>query len=138
MRISDWSSDVCSSDLVVAQTLRPFAEITQRAGRPRTRGEIGGDARLLLRLLHDILHQAEAVGLTARHQIVELARRHHLVLCPPADPQPRPVRPRDVAVHVNAEGRPPEQRPPPPPPSDPTCIPPPPGPAPVPAAPHSA
>src|SRR3546814_17435710 len=114
MRISDWSSDVCSSDLVVAQTLRPFAEITQRAGRPRTRGEIGGDARLLLRLLHDILHQAEAVGLTAGHQMVELAGRHPLVLCPPADPPPRPRPRRDLAVSGNATGRPAEQRPRPP------------------------
>src|SRR3546814_21009595 len=32
MRISDWSSDVCSSDLRFPRHLRPLAQITSRAG----------------------------------------------------------------------------------------------------------
>src|SRR3546814_1573256 len=38
MRISDWSSDVCSSDLSLSGRLRPLAELEERRGLPtRTR-----------------------------------------------------------------------------------------------------
>src|SRR3546814_14320023 len=106
--------EVEAEDDVVAQTLRPFAEITQRAGRPRTRGEIGGDARLLLRLLHDILPQAQAVGLTAGPPLVAPSGPPHLLLCPPADPHPPPVPRPPAPVHVNAHIPPPHTAPPPP------------------------
>src|SRR3546814_12267789 len=40
MRISDWSSDVCSSDLPAAFDPRPRAD--RLAGRPRALGDAGG------------------------------------------------------------------------------------------------
>src|SRR3546814_7646576 len=45
MRISDWSSDVCSSDLTEAFTLRPYASLAYTfqgdAGTTRTVGYLG-------------------------------------------------------------------------------------------------
>src|SRR3546814_5458219 len=44
MRISDWSSDVCSSDLVRPRALRPGGD---RRGAPVGVPEVPGDLRLL-------------------------------------------------------------------------------------------
>src|SRR3546814_17576899 len=45
MRISDWSSDVCSSDLKGEGSERQFEPRIARPGRRRQRGEIKGIAR---------------------------------------------------------------------------------------------
>src|SRR3546814_2298538 len=46
MRISDWSSDVCSSDLPVRNLLRRVAPLRQRAGH-RFGGELVAEAGLI-------------------------------------------------------------------------------------------
>src|SRR3546814_2600025 len=53
MRISDWSSDVCSSDLLAVEFTRGISEIAVDDERHERRGQIVGDARLALRIFMD-------------------------------------------------------------------------------------
>src|SRR3546814_8118760 len=77
MRISDWSSDVCSSDLK--------SRALKRMGRrPRDWGRVGQiwQVRLPARLVDDIMPHAEARGCTPNElarRIVEAAIDHDLV-----------------------------------------------------------
>src|SRR3546814_10923204 len=68
MRISDWSSDVCSSDLVEAR-------LCQVGGEPRRGGdaEVGGDQQLL-QLLQRLVVQL-ALGEDAGDALAELGGR---------------------------------------------------------------
>src|SRR3546814_16687582 len=59
MRISDWSSDVCSSDLVVAEGAEPYPFLLQR--EIQVDGAVGGhpgkvDRRVILLAAIDIIH----------------------------------------------------------------------------------
>src|SRR3546814_15444765 len=81
MRISDWSSDVCSSDLVEAR-------LCQVGGEPRRGGdaEVGGDQQLL-QLLQRLVVQL-ALGEDAGDALAELGGRageHGLQSLTPAD-----------------------------------------------------
>src|SRR3546814_14615961 len=105
MRISDWSSDVCSSDLLVGRSHDAVDAVADDAERVDIEaavglvedGEAGGDeahlddlVALLLAArkadihvaLHHVHRDVERVGLLAG-AVPEIAR-HNLVLAPPA------------------------------------------------------
>src|SRR3546814_18012251 len=67
MRISDWSSDVCSSDLSVLQVIYLiFNEgYAASSGGSLTRHDLSAEAIRLARLLVQLLSEPEALGLLA-------------------------------------------------------------------------
>src|SRR3546814_18861625 len=85
MRISDWSSDVCSSDLEIAKDLgvvgigaerrvgvgpQPVAGVRQGCGDTEVPGDVGGGAQVLR---HEA--QGEAGGeLAGEHLLLQLVR----------------------------------------------------------------
>src|SRR3546814_7099782 len=75
MRISDWSSDVCSSDLVDGEDLRPEARelvgpLVGQHDADQERDQPDDGQRVEARLLHvgDQRHRADAPGLQQRAQ----------------------------------------------------------------------
>src|SRR3546814_6983769 len=75
MRISYWSSDVCSSDLCLP---RPFAELVEQVARGREGAGIGAlesEDRLLA--VADGEQRADALGIARRHHEKLLRQRQH-------------------------------------------------------------
>src|SRR3546814_3692948 len=69
MRISDWSADVCSSDLVVRQTTRDISNLASWTGNsPSVKISVtltNPNARVLVVFLQDALPAADAAALRA-------------------------------------------------------------------------
>src|SRR3546814_6434248 len=84
MRISDWSSDVCSSDLMAAQEVEAFLEGYQRqvnqsrahdtAERALAERELGALARKLDGLYDAIADELRSPGLSEKLQSLEAQR----------------------------------------------------------------
>ena len=87
----------------VAADARPVRHAVGDARHPpRPRRQLGRHARLLRRLLEQRLHGGKARRDSSRHEIVELARGHTLVLGAPAHPQVQAVGAAHAAVHMDA------------------------------------
>src|SRR3546814_14520199 len=99
MRISDWSSDVCSSDLLFGKALRdlyrvlPGQAVDDEQGFDRTRG-----ARHRLHFIHQLLVDVEPARGVEHEDVIalELRRLHRALrvfdrLLPADDPQRRAV-----------------------------------------------
>src|SRR3546814_8137800 len=88
MRISDWSSDVCSSDLLVARSQADAAEDGRRGDADPGVREIGGeqrDAGAGHRGVHDVERQWRAARIAPQPEAQQgAARTNH-----PADDQDR-------------------------------------------------
>src|SRR3546814_3483785 len=69
MRISDWSADVCSSDLVVRQTTRDISNLASWTGNsPSVKISVtltNPNARVLVVFLQDALPASDAAALRA-------------------------------------------------------------------------
>src|SRR3546814_7329501 len=72
MRMSDWSSDVCSSDLLVVARLAGLAQLRHLRGETRSiigvcqRGELAGLGRQRLALEYELVRLLPGLGLRAR------------------------------------------------------------------------
>src|SRR3546814_8784060 len=68
MRISDWSSDVCSSDLTLAERNR----FIETPGPIDAAVSVGLDAPLAFETLHDLLDVLDTILVRDQHRIIGL------------------------------------------------------------------
>src|SRR3546814_16343748 len=79
MRISDWSSDVCSSDLIFGEGVRQQADLARRVILPEREGELRQSGLLFLRL-HRRFHAApdeQLRSIRTRPLPARAAHKHH-------------------------------------------------------------
>src|SRR3546814_18241530 len=79
MRISDWSSDVCSSDLIFGEGVRQQADLARRVILPEREGELRQSGLLFLRL-HRRFHAApdeQLRSIRTRHLRDRAAAEHN-------------------------------------------------------------
>ena len=87
---------------IVAKARLPLHHIGHGAGGAGLRRELLGNGGFLGAFLDQVLVDAQAIGLAAGHQVIQLARRDRFILRPPADPEMQSVGLAHETVHMHA------------------------------------